>query len=144
MTRVSNCGLSLEGEHNLIDSFDHLLAIQIGFAVLGKLYLQSKINLLCQHSYYIYCPQTTKFILNQNVFRFSDDGEMIATSSDDGTIRLWDPDTGKEIHVFNEPKGFACHLDWHPSGSCIGKNFLKVLSGSGYFSYVSTYVSKFI
>merc|ERR1719510_361770 len=45
---------------------------------------------------------------------------MIATSSDDGTIRLWDPDTGKEIHVFNEPKGFVCHLDWHPSGSCIG------------------------
>jgi len=52
--------------------------------------------------------------------RFSDDGDMIATSSDDGTIRLWDPDTGKEIHVFNEPKGFACHLDWHPSGRCIG------------------------
>ena len=48
---------------------------------------------------------------------------MIATSSDDGTIRLWDPDTGKEIHVFNEPKGYACHLDWHPSGRCIGKNF---------------------
>ena len=69
------------------------------------------------------------FILNQNVCRFSDDGEMIATSSDDGTIRLWDPDTGKEIHVFNEPKGFACHLDWHPSGSCIGKNLFKVLSG---------------
>ena len=55
---------------------------------------------------------------------------MIATSSDDGTIRLWDPDTGKEIHVFNEPKGYACHLDWHPSGRCIGKNLKKVLSGS--------------
>ena len=46
---------------------------------------------------------------------------MIATSSDDRTVRLWDPDTGKEFHVFNEPKGFACHLDWHPSGTCIGK-----------------------
>ena len=45
---------------------------------------------------------------------------MIATSSDDKTVRLWDPDTGKEIHVFNEAKGFACHLDWHPSGTCIG------------------------
>jgi centriolar protein POC1 len=45
---------------------------------------------------------------------------MIATSSDDKTVRLWDPDTGKEIHVFNEAKGFASHLDWHPSGTCIG------------------------
>ena len=45
---------------------------------------------------------------------------MIATSSDDKTVRLWDPDTGKEIHVFNEAKGFACHIDWHPSGTCIG------------------------
>ena len=52
---------------------------------------------------------------------FSPDGDIIATSSDDRTVRLWDPDTGKEIHVFNEPKGFACHLDWHPSGTCIGK-----------------------
>ena len=73
---------------------------------------------------------------------------MIATSSDDGTIRLWDPDTGKEIHVFNEPKGYACHLDWHPSGRCIGKNLKKVLSGSSLivflFLYVCTYVSKFI
>ena len=52
--------------------------------------------------------------------RFSPDGDMIATSSDDRTVRLWDPDTGKEFHAFNEPKGYACHLDWHPSGTCIG------------------------
>ena len=60
-------------------------------------------------------------IFNINVFSFSPDGDVIATTSDDRTVRLWDPDSGKEIHVFNEPKGFACHLDWHPSGTCIGK-----------------------
>jgi len=52
--------------------------------------------------------------------KFSPDGDLIATSSDDKTIRLWDPDTGKEIHVFSEPKGYASQIDWHPSGNCIG------------------------
>ena len=59
------------------------------------------------------------------VLRFSPDGDLIATSSDDKTIRLWDPDTGKEIHVFSEPKGYASQIDWHPSGNCIGTQFLQ-------------------
>ena len=28
--------------------------------------------------------------------------------------------SGKEIHAFHEPKGFATHLDFHPSGNLIG------------------------
>ena len=28
--------------------------------------------------------------------------------------------SGKEIHAFKESKGFATHLDFHPSGNCIG------------------------
>ena len=46
------------------------------------------------------------------------------TSSDDKTVRLWDPDTGKEIHSFNESKGYASQVDWHPSGTCIGSVLL--------------------
>ena len=64
--------------------------------------------------------------MHSNFYRFSPDGDMIATTSDDKTVRLWDRDTGKEIHVFNEAKGFACHLDWHPSGTCIGNKNLIV------------------
>ena len=39
-------------------------------------------------------------------------------------MRLWDPDTGKEVHSFSEEKGYAAQLDWHPSGTCIGTSYL--------------------
>ena len=44
----------------------------------------------------------------------------MATVSDDKTNRLFDLRSGKEIHAFQEPKGFATHLDFHPSGNMIG------------------------
>ena len=44
----------------------------------------------------------------------------MATVSDDKTNRLFDLRSGKEIHAFQEPKGFATHLDFHPSGTMIG------------------------
>ena len=65
----------------------------------------------------------TSFVGHNNWVRcakFSPDGDVIATCSDDKTLRLFDPSSGKEIHVFEEPKGFASHLDFHPSGTCIG------------------------
>ena len=48
------------------------------------------------------------------------DGELIATVSDDKTVRIYDADTGREIHAFQEPKGCAVHLDWHPGSTCLG------------------------
>ena len=33
---------------------------------------------------------------------------------------MFDLRSGKEIHAFKETKGFATHLDFHPSGTCIG------------------------
>merc|ERR1719232_966311 len=32
----------------------------------------------------------------------------------------WDETSGSCVHTFHEPKGFGQHLDWHPSGSCLG------------------------
>ena len=51
------------------------------------------------------------------------DGELIATVSDDKTVRLYDADTGREIHVFHETKGAGVHLDWHPGSNCLGVAF---------------------
>jgi len=33
---------------------------------------------------------------------------------------LWDAADGRCIHTFTEAKGFGQHLEFHPSGSCIG------------------------
>ena len=54
------------------------------------------------------------------VAKFAPEEEIVATVSDDRTNRLFDIRSGKEIHAFKEPKGFATHLDFHPSGTCIG------------------------
>ena len=44
--------------------------------------------------------------------RYSPDGGLIASCSDDKTIRVFDERSGKTIHVFHDSKGFANHLVW--------------------------------
>ena len=64
---------------------------------------------------------------------FSSDGKVICTGSDDGTVFVWNPKTGKAIHHFKGDKfheGPVTTLAHHPqqpwllSGSADGQAFL--------------------
>lgn len=46
--------------------------------------------------------------------RFAPEEEILATVSDDKTNRLFDPRSGKEVCCFEETRGYATHLDFHP------------------------------
>jgi len=52
---------------------------------------------------------------------FSSDGQRIATSSDDGTVRLWDTEDGWQIALFEEDRQFVCvhEVVFSPNGQQI-------------------------
>ncbi|NUN97680.1 MAG: protein kinase, partial [Candidatus Omnitrophica bacterium] len=43
-----------------------------------------------------------------SAYDFSSDGEMLATGSDDQTIRLWDTESGRNISTFISPRPIRC------------------------------------
>ena len=45
---------------------------------------------------------------------------MVASCSDDKSIRVFDERTGDAVCTFHEAKGYGTHLAFHPSGTCIG------------------------
>jgi WD40 repeat protein len=51
---------------------------------------------------------------------FSPDGKHVLTSSDDGTARLWDVSSGRQLQVFSEPSGEVVNDAWFsPNGAWI-------------------------
>jgi WD40 repeat protein len=48
---------------------------------------------------------------------FSPDGKQVLTASDDGTARLWDVSSGKQIQVFSEPSGEEMNDAWFSPSS---------------------------
>ena len=52
--------------------------------------------------------------------RWSPDGSYLVSCSDDKTVRLWSPGQPGPLHTFALSKGFGHHVEFHPSGACVG------------------------
>lgn len=44
---------------------------------------------------------------------------MIASGSDDKSVKLWDRQSGDCIQTLKEPSGYINYVAFHPSGTCI-------------------------
>lgn len=54
-----------------------------------------------------------------NSARFSPDTRLIATGSEDRTVKLWDITSKHEINTFNECEMGITDVQFHPDGTCI-------------------------
>jgi len=45
------------------------------------------------------------------VCRFSPDGRLIVSGSDDKTVKLWDRNSKECVHTFYEHGGYKCFID---------------------------------
>ena len=54
--------------------------------------------------------------LNTTRIAFSPDGRRLATASESGELRVWDPDTGVELLTLRLPAAVAHHLAFTADG----------------------------
>ena len=54
---------------------------------------------------------------------FSDDGSMLATTGDDGDVRVWDPRTGEELWGYDGKPGTVWTPSFSPDGSLLAAPF---------------------
>lgn len=62
------------------------------------------------------------FVGHQNWVKagvFSPDSRLIASGSDDKTVRVWDINKGKEITMFYDHVSSVNGVQFHPNGTCI-------------------------
>ena len=50
---------------------------------------------------------------------FSPDGNLLASASNDKTVQLWEPLTGKHIFTYRRHSGWATSVAWSPDGTLI-------------------------
>tara|TARA_Y100000589_G_scaffold311732_1_gene331340 strand:+ start:1855 stop:2931 length:1077 start_codon:yes stop_codon:yes gene_type:complete len=55
----------------------------------------------------------------------SPDGNVIATSGQDGNVCFWDSNDGAEINILDLGKGWIEHLEWSPNGDFLAVAFSR-------------------
>lgn len=54
-----------------------------------------------------------------NVVRYSSDGQQLLSCSDDGTVKLWDAQTGESLKTYTGHKGSVSNVEFCPDGKSI-------------------------